>query len=208
MWVFVDESGDPGLKFEQGSSKYFVVTTVVIPTIDVAQSCDNAIKQYRMDSGIARHKEFHFSKDNEKIRTGFLRSVANLDFWFSSVVLNKQQLTGPEFRVKESLYKYTVRLAFENIFDELNDATVVFDSCGGREFGLQLKRYVQKHAKKHSPDENRLKTIKSRKSHADNLLQLADMICGAIARSYSEKPNRRVYRNLLRARERRVQVWP
>ncbi len=29
MLVFIDDSGDPGFKFEKGSSKYFVIALVI-----------------------------------------------------------------------------------------------------------------------------------------------------------------------------------
>jgi hypothetical protein len=46
-------------------------------------------------------------------------------------------------------------------------------------------------------------------SHTNHLLQVADMICGAVARSYNrEKPDRSGYRELIDHREMRVQVWP
>lgn len=36
MLVFLDESGDPGLKLKQGSSQYFIVTIVIFEDKDEA----------------------------------------------------------------------------------------------------------------------------------------------------------------------------
>jgi len=38
--------------------------------------------------------------------------------------------------------------------------------------------------------------------------QLADMVCGTVARSYSGKQDAEVYRPLISHREIYVQVWP
>ena len=55
----------------------------------------------------------------------------------------------------------------------------------------------------------RMKKVKTEKSRANNLLQLADMVCGAVARSVvSEKKQARQYRSLIQFRELQVQVWP
>jgi hypothetical protein len=45
-------------------------------------------------------------------------------------------------------------------------------------------------------------------SHSNHLLQLADMVAGAIQGSLSEKTDRQVYRRLLAAKEMSVQMWP
>ena len=40
MLVFIDESGDSGLKIEQGSSRYFTVSLVMFEDNDDALACD------------------------------------------------------------------------------------------------------------------------------------------------------------------------
>lgn len=211
MLVFVDESGDAGRKTNAGSSKFFIVTTVVFSDRDEAQKCDARISRLRIELGMSGQKEFHFNKDNHEVRSRFLSAVAEFDFQYSSLVLNKNGLTGPGFSVKESLYKYAVHLAFSNILGSLRDATVVFDRCGGREFGRQLKTYLRKKIRKQSANEphQHLKKIRSEKSHTNNLLQMADMVCGAVARSYSGPPGKRqTYRRIIKHREFCIQVWP
>jgi hypothetical protein len=50
--------------------------------------------------------------------------------------------------------------------------------------------------------------IKIQDSNRNNLLQLADMICGAVARSYTQKEDAKTYRALVAHREIYVQLWP
>lgn len=47
MLVFVDESGDAGLKLQEGSSKYFVVTLIIFEENEEAESCDKRIDLLR-----------------------------------------------------------------------------------------------------------------------------------------------------------------
>jgi hypothetical protein len=208
MLVFIDESGDAGMKLGEGSSPIFVVTAVIFTDRAVAEECDRHIVEIRKQLSLSPHKEFHFSTDNRKIRTHFLTEVSRFDFRFSSVVLNKARITGPGFNVKESLYKYTSQLVVSNIRDCLVEATVVIDKCGDKEFRSQLARYLGRHANTEDAP-RRIKKTKMEKSHTNNLLQLADMVSGAVARCYSSNETGRwQYRQLVRQREMRVQVWP
>lgn len=207
MLVFVDESGDAGMKLGQGSSPFFVVTAVVFTDREVALECDKHIAEIRKQLKLSPYKEFHFTSDNDKVCRHFLSEVSRFPFQYSAVVLNKARLNGPGFKVKESLYKYTSRLVVLNMRDSIRDATVVIDRCGDKEFRSQLARYIGKHA--NDGNVRRVKKTKMEKSHTNNLLQLADMICGAIARCYtSSDTGRWKYRQLVRHRELRVQVWP
>ncbi|MFB6225357.1 MAG: DUF3800 domain-containing protein, partial [Candidatus Paceibacteria bacterium] len=44
MLVFLDESGDTGLKLDKGSSQYFVISLVVFQSKDEARTCNHAIE--------------------------------------------------------------------------------------------------------------------------------------------------------------------
>jgi hypothetical protein len=54
-----------------------------------------------------------------------------------------------------------------------------------------------------------IRKVKMEDSKRNNLLQLADMVCGAVARSFrEERENGWEFRRLVREREMRVQYWP
>lgn len=208
--VIVDECGDPGLKFGKGSSQTFSVTAVLFKDVSASKECSDCITKLRQTLKLPHYKEFHFSKDNNHIRSNFLSVVSEHDFVISSFILNKPLLTSEGFKVKESLYKFTVQKTFKNIESILHDAVVIFDQCGGREFNKQLKNYLRRHAKEWGSDDGRrrIKDVKSEKSQNNNLIQMADMIGGAISRSFSERDNKHVFRNIIRNREYRVNLWP
>jgi hypothetical protein len=203
------------MKIDAGSSPFFVVTTVVFVDHDMAQACDNRIGALRAELKLSPYKEFHFSKDNDAIRCAFLNAVGEYDFSYSALILNKRALTNPAFGSKDVVYKYTVGLAFRNIRRSLSEAVVVVDRCGGREFVRELKTYVRKKmtkqekvSKGNPQAPRRIKDMRSSKSHTNNLLQLCDMVCGAVARSYSDRNDRERYRRMIRGNERMVKMWP
>lgn len=208
MLVFVDESGDPGMKLGAGSSDCFAVAAVIFPDRQAALACNNAINSLRDRLGFSPQGEFKFNKCSRAIREQFLHVVAPFSFLFHAVVLNKGGLSGPGFKHKSTVYKYPIKLVFQNARAILAGATVYFDTCGSREFTREVGAYVQKHLMGKDGTSGVAK-IKPERSHSNNLIQLADMICGAVARSYKpEKKDCLVYRGIVRAREARVQFWP
>lgn len=50
--------------------------------------------------------------------------------------------------------------------------------------------------------------VLSQDSKNNNLLQFADMICGAVVRRYSGKKEANTYYNIIKHRENRTQHWP
>jgi len=63
----------------------------------------------------------------------------------------------------------------------LQNASIKIDGSGDKEFKKALTSYLRKYV-----GENKIKKFKFIDSKQDNLIQLADMVVGAIARSYSE----------------------
>jgi len=205
MLVFVDESGDAGMKLDAGSSEFFIVTAVLFEDHDEANQCDERINLIRTELGLSEHYEFHFSKSNKAIRLNFLEKVASFDFFYLAVVLNKPKLHNPGFQVKESLVKYTSRLVFENAKPYLRDAIVVIDASGSKDFRNQLSRYLKTRIKDDG-GYRPIKKVKTSRSNGNNLIQLADMMSGALWRWFKHKDASD--RRLVSHRELRVQTWP
>ncbi|WP_417731921.1 DUF3800 domain-containing protein [Rosistilla oblonga] len=206
MLVFFDESGDTGMKLGAGSSRYFVVTGVLFLDRDEALRCDQAIDRFRQKSG-ASGREFKFAKMPDAFRLQFFQAVQSFEFLYSTFVLDKSLISGPGFHDSRACYKYSTRLLFENMAPHLRDAIVVLDRCGNRDFVNQLKKYLKTHA--NAGERHAVKKVKTDDSHKNNLVQLADMVCGAVARCYSSSAgNRRQFRRLIEHNELEVRIWP
>jgi hypothetical protein len=205
MLVFVDESGDAGMKLGAGSSDYFVVTAVLFEDHDEAARCDERIKRVRMELGLGEHFEFHFAKCKNPVRKRFLEAVAAQDFFYLAVAVDKAKLRNPAFQKKEALIKYAAGLVFENAKPYLHEATVVIDASGSKDFRNQLSQYLKKRAR-NSNGRSLIKTIRTSRSRGDNLVQLADMVSGAVWRSLTRDDAS--FRQLVSSRELKVQLWP
>lgn len=208
MLVFVDESGDSGLKIGKGSSEFFVLTLVIFTENEDANVSDLAVDAIRNILNLSDRTEFKFNKLNDKGRRYFLSSVSNHEFTYYSVVINKAKLTGKGFSFKEPFYKYVCQMAFNNCREHLEDATIVIDGSGSREFRQQLQTYIKGKINDRNDVRTCIKKVKIEDSKKNNLLQLADMICGAVARSFTSKKDDPPYRSLIKRREGHVQFWP
>lgn len=208
MLVFVDESGDPGLKLGSGATAYFTVALVIFEDHEEATACDQRIELLKRELSLPGGFEFHFHDNHPALRKTFLSTVAPYDFFYFGIVLDKALLTGPGFQFKESFYKYASRLVFENAKPYLRDAVVIFDESGSATFKMQLARYLRRLI--NPPGEQGLITkVKVQSSSGNNLIQLADMVAGSLGRArLKDKPDQLDYWKLIRHREIYVQHWP
>lgn len=208
MLVFVDESGDSGFKFASGSSTFFIVVAAIFPDSFSADACDRSIEELRRTLGLPLRYEFHFSHCSDRVRREFFKKVVTDQFQYHGFVLNKPRLYGNRFNDKQGFYDFTVGLVCENAGPLLHDAIVVIDKCGDREFKQKLAKSLK--ARLTDGDGNcRLKKVRMESSHNNNLVQLADMLCGAVGRSFaSADANGGELRKIVSKREERVQFWP
>jgi len=66
MLIFIDESGDSGLKVEHGSSRLFTISLVVFEEKDEALACDQRIDLLKRELGWKDvRSEFHFKRNSE-----------------------------------------------------------------------------------------------------------------------------------------------
>lgn len=209
MLVFIDESGDPGLKIEKGSSRFFVISLVVFEGKNEALACDQKINLLKKELGWNENDEFHFKRNSDKARRAFLQAVAPYNFFYYGIAINKdpKKLWSDGFKDKKSFYKYTCGLVFQNAKDKLENSTVVIDESGSLDFKRQIAKYLRKRINEKN---NRLiKKVKMQRSCSNNLLQLADYVASVINRSIQNRKKYSVeYRKIIAHREIYVQVWP
>ncbi|MBZ1345534.1 MAG: DUF3800 domain-containing protein [Candidatus Nealsonbacteria bacterium] len=203
MLVFIDESGDAGLKIKKGSSRYFVIALVSFEENEEATACDQRIELLKRELKLSQGAEFKFNKLRKDQRLKFFEAVAPYAFFYFAIIINKEKLYGDGFKIKESFYKYTCSLVFENAKPYFKEAIIVIDGSGSREFKRQLKTYLRKKI-----GTSIIKKVKIQSSHSNNLLQLADMVAGATHRSFTKKGDKEVYRKVIKAKEIYAQFWP
>ncbi len=188
MLIFMDESGDTGFKLKTASSQYFVLTMVIFDNLEVAEKANEAINQLHKDLKFDSSKEFKFSTGtSNKFKTTFLNKLSKFDFRYRSIVINKEELLKREpVHPEDSLYMLVTDQLFLRAHDRINNAAVFIDrTAQSKTFIQRFNHYLKK---KLNTDMNKLiGEIKHKDSKSNNLLQLADMVCGAIYRRYNKK---------------------
>ena len=209
MLVLIDESGDPGLRIEKGSSRFFTIALAVFEDEDEALACEQKIGLLKRELGWESDSEFHFKRNSDKVRRAFLQAVAPYNFFYYGIVINKnpKKLWGDGFRDKKSFYKYACGLVFQNAKDKLKKSTIVIDKSGNLDFRRQLAKYLRR--KMNEENKKLIKKVKMQRSSSNNLLQLADYVAGVINRSVQDRKKfAHEYRKIIAHREIYVQVWP
>lgn len=190
-------------------SKYFTVTLVAFEDHEEAAAVEQRITLLKRELRLPDGFEFHFSKLKAGWREAFLRAVSPYEWFYFSVVINKARLTGKGFQFPDPFYKYTCGLVFQNAKPYLNDSIVVIDGSGGRDFRNQLNTYLRKRINEGGGDGAKfIRKVKVQDSDRNLLLQLADMVCGAVSRGYTQPQEDNRFRKIISHREIQVQFWP
>ena len=206
MLVFVDESGDTGLKFDQGFSTHFAVTLVIFADAEEAERVRQRVDTLKTELRLPLAYEFHFYRNNMDIRRAFFRAIRGYDFQFFTLVVDKKKLSGPEFQSRASFYRIVCGVAFENAKHLLSGANVKFDEGGEKYTRNELASYLRQ--KLNATGTEHIKKIGTQNSKVSNLIQVADMVCGAVYRSYQNESDAAEYRNMIKHREESVLLWP
>lgn len=178
MLVFIDESGDPGFKIAKGSSPIFVAAMVIFQSSEAALDAQRKIGELQQQVRV--HPEWKFQKCDEERRDAFFNGIAGLSFETRAVAVRKELIYSTHLmNDKNSFYSFFVRMMMKNDGGMLREAKVVIDGSGDRSFKKQFKAYIRKYI-----PSDCVKDVSLKDSKSDPLVQLADMVAGAIARSY------------------------
>ena len=72
QYIFVDDSGDPGLKLGQGSSSLFAIAAVLFLDDYAVEKASDKIKDLKRQIGWADKREFKYRKSGVIVKQRFL----------------------------------------------------------------------------------------------------------------------------------------
>jgi hypothetical protein len=82
---------------------------------------------------------------------------------------------------------------------------VVIDEAGDMDFNRSLITYLKR---KMNQDRQCIRKMVAKDSKRNNLIQLADMICGALKKCYNPAKKDTSYRAMVSHLEMSLQIWP
>lgn len=200
MLIFIDDSGDPGFKLDKGSTKFFVISLVIFDDELEAEKTAVAIKELKRTLHFPDSVEFKFHKSSGNVRKRFLETIIPFSFRVRSIIIEKNFVRSDELKKdKNSFYGYAIKTVLKKSDGTIREAKIKIDGSGDRVFRRTFIAYLRKHL--NSEDRQILKQCRFVDSKGDVLIQMADMVAGAIRRSYeSEKDDNGIYKRIIRKR--------
>lgn len=182
--IFIDDSGDPGFNILKGASTHFVIVCVIFDDTLEAEKCAVAIKQLKRDLGFPDQMEFKFFKSRDEVKTKFLQAIMKYLFRIRAIVVDKNKVISPELQnVHDSFYNYFIKLVLQNNSGTLQNARVRLDGHGDKLFRRNIATYLRQNL--NNKNNTIMDSIQLVDSKTNMLIQMADMIAGAIRRSYA-----------------------
>jgi DNA-binding transcriptional ArsR family regulator len=182
MLVFIDDSGDPGFKFEKGSTAFFVIACVIFSDDLEAERVGVSIKELKRILKFPDEVEFKFNKSSRKTRERFLKSINGFDFKIRCLVIDKRIIKSDKLKNdKNSFYSYAIKLLLENSGGSILNAKIRIDGSGDRSFRRRFLTYLRKQL--NTKQKKIMKNCKLVDSKGNTLIQMVDMIAGSIKRS-------------------------
>ena len=179
--VFIDDSGDPGLK--TASSDNFVMAAALFIDPGVAKSVMHEIEDYRKSLGWKYNHEFKFTKNPKNVVVEMLRRINDYDFKVYAVYIEKKdfrEITPAmvPFFDREKLYNWTIKELLREI--PLETAKITIDGRSTKQHKKDTATYLRREI--NGANSKKLE-FKFDDSVTTDLLQLADLIVGSINRS-------------------------
>jgi len=173
-----DEAGDVSLNFDKGASRYFVPAFIATQSPDLLR---DTLARLRQALGLIEAHEFKFHKmTSTEIRNQVFSTLAHANFEAWALIVDKTRLPKI-FETTESIEIYThfITELLNMIPAELQqDATLILDEFGSTpDLRTELRRTM---IKRHMP--RLFKRVIVRSSHKESLIQVADLVAGAIMR--------------------------
>lgn len=202
--AFIDEFGTNSLDFgKKDVSSHFIITCILIEK--------SKIEKVREDIESVRKNNFQTGEikssgvgENHRRRLKILAELVKADFRILALIVDKRKLMGEGFGYKPIFYKFLFGLIYNDLYKVFAQVDVHMDEHGGEQFMKGFIKYIRKN---HPPDlftpENK---IVFEKSKENILIQLADFICGSLARVYDETKKSEYSDNIIKLVRQKVEV--
>lgn len=177
-----DEAGDVSLSFNKGASRYFVPAFI---STQFPDDLRQTLSNLRQTLDLRETHEFKFHKmASAEVRNQVFSALAHAKFDAWALIVDKTRLPKI-FETTESIEIYThfiTELLSIIPADFQKDATLILDEFGSTpDLRTELRRAM---LKRHMP--RLFKRVIVRSSHRESLIQVADLVAGAVMRRDSQ----------------------
>ena len=187
MPTYIDESGDTG--HSKDSMPFFRLAAVWVPSLDEAEALREEIRRFRQEIQLPQTYEFKFGKSHNQPerRRGFFQAARRREFRYAVCSIAK---TGEYWRKASSEDLYwaaatTLSVAMRSIYLQAENPTkalddpIFVDDNGDRKFLKAIATAFRGLKSRYHEQLPIVRKPEFRDSQTDELIQLADMLCGA-----------------------------
>jgi hypothetical protein len=199
--IYLDESGSPNVN--DLNPPVFVVAAVVI---DSREDLANLDQRFRNAFTAIRRPEEHELKTaglSAKKHTRVLRELSLLDYQWAAACFNKPLLTSPGFADPMTFYRYAFQFLVGDLLNLAWQADLVLDQNSTPAVQAEFEAYLRR--ENSGLPVSRLGAVQFSDSSKSRLVQLADLVAGAVRRSVSGEsmPLREIEEKMIN-----LQFWP
>ncbi len=187
-YAFGDETGDAGFNLSRGSSSFFVGSLVLTnQPNDLREYVLSFQQELRLKVG--GEISFHRSPDNNRI--AFLSGLLAYDVELRALAVNKRALATDIRRLSRTdFYVWAFGDLLAHTLHELDKATIVLDEFTHSDRTARDIQRLLKNIFSDATVRQHIRRIHVRRSQSEPLLQIADMMSGAIYRHVAENDSR------------------
>jgi len=187
-YAYGDEGGETGHKFEAGSTSFFTATLVLTNQSEMLR---DFVQEFKTLHHLSTTQKLSFRRTPDNNRLAFLKALARFDVQIRALRIDKR-FSPPEVKRLSKMDFYV--LAFSELIhrsaDDLQEAEVVLDEMGNPQKTLRALKLSLHHRFSGNDYHRFVRRLNMRASQRDPLLQLADMVNGAIYRCVWEEDDR------------------
>jgi hypothetical protein len=180
--AFVDEYGQANLDADEPDvGPHFILTAVLVDEAEAGavRAAVEEVRARHFQTGELRSKRL--AKNPARFRQ-VLEELAPLPFKFYAVVVDKREIHADSaLAFKDSFYEFLSGLLYRKLFDAFPNLHVTADEFGREDFMEDFARYLVANHRDTLFDRPRVTFAASKN---EPLVQLADVVCGALARTY------------------------
>lgn len=184
MFAYIDDSGDSGFHFDNGSTRYVVMAACIFDSKEAITQAWKLMETARCEeqNGVFFHRydrEFKYNKTHARLKNIFFDTMADADYHVRVIIIDKTKLYSPKLLSEPKLLKsYMIRQLFTHTFGRVKNCTLYIDGQDTRAFAISDKDYLMHIVNKCCP--STLTAVNFVDSKDNPMIQLADMTAGAV----------------------------
>ena len=134
QFIFIDDSGDPGISLTKGASRYFIISAISFSSQNDLELATQEISNLRKRLHWQPEREFKFHRASGNVKTKFFDIIRSFNFNASITVVDKSEVKS----LPSDLYNHTILKSLLNL--PISYANIYIDGKSGKSYQKKLRK--------------------------------------------------------------------